>query len=72
MFSLPTPPRIFLTVNFCQDNHPSFARFEQLAYKFTPEDNPLEDFDKDFKAKKYSYKEDENPFKDFSGYGFST
>mmetsp|Transcript_80268 Transcript_80268/g.215148 ORF Transcript_80268/g.215148 Transcript_80268/m.215148 type:complete len:255 (+) Transcript_80268:31-795(+) len=48
------------------------ARYEELAYKFTPEDNPLEDFDSDFKAKKYTYKEEVNPFNDFNGYGFST
>eukprot|EP00961_Rhodomonas_salina_P246591 3331666-Rhodomonas_salina.2 len=48
------------------------ARLQSLAYTFTPEENPLEDFDKGYKAQAYSYKEDPNPFDGFKGYGFST
>ena len=41
---------------------------------FTPEENPLADFDKDFTARPYgeSAKAEKNPFDGFEGYGFST
>mmetsp|Transcript_44316 Transcript_44316/g.90451 ORF Transcript_44316/g.90451 Transcript_44316/m.90451 type:complete len:262 (+) Transcript_44316:3-788(+) len=48
------------------------ARLQSLAYTFTPEENPLEDFDDGYVAKPYSYEEDKNPFDGFEGYGFST
>jgi len=45
-----------------------------LAYTFTPEENPLADFDKDFTARPYgaSATPETNPFEDFAGYGLST
>ena len=47
---------------------------QSLAYTFTPEENPLADFDKDFKARPYgkSAKPEKNPFRGFKGFGFST
>jgi hypothetical protein len=49
-------------------------RLQSLAYTFEPEENPLADFDKDFKARPYgeSAKAEKNPFDEFQGYGFST
>lgn len=49
-------------------------RLQSLAYTFTPEENPLADFDKDFTARPYgeSAKAEKNPFDGFEGYGFST
>ncbi|EKX45059.1 hypothetical protein GUITHDRAFT_139329 [Guillardia theta CCMP2712] len=48
------------------------ARMQSLAYTFTPEENPLEDFDAGYKAPAYSYTPEKNPFDNFEGYGFST
>ena len=45
---------------------------QSLAYTFTPEENPLEDFDAGYKAPAYSYTPEKNPFDNFEGYRFST
>jgi len=49
-------------------------QLQSLAYSFTPEENPLADFDKDFVARPYgeSAKPEKNPLRGFGGFGFST